>query len=92
MTAVAFLLFSATTAFADFTFNAPTKPGSGFDQWIQVVLKELRKHTDEKITVEYIPGARGRTGLNKWENETRFSDPDGLQASGGTAASNWLYI
>ena len=92
MTAVAIILFSATTAFADFTFYAPTKPGSGFDQWIQVVLKELRKHTDEKITVEYIPGARGRTGLNKWENETRFSDPDGLQASGGTAASNWLYI
>ena len=46
MTAVAILLFSATTAFADFTFYAPTKPGSGFDQWIQVVIKELRKHTD----------------------------------------------
>jgi hypothetical protein len=86
------MFFTVSSAMADFTFYAPTKPGSGFDQWIQVVLKELRNHTDEKITVKFIPGARGRTGLNEWENNTRHNDPDGLQASGGTAASNWLYI
>ena len=42
LTAIAVILFTASSALADFTFYAPTKPGSGFDQWIQVVLKELR--------------------------------------------------
>lgn len=92
LTAITVLLFTATSAMADFTIYAGTKPGSGFDQWMQPVLKELRKHLDEDITVKYMPGARGRTMLNKWEKELRFNDPDGLAVSGGTQGSNWLYI
>ena len=92
LTAITVLLFTATSAMADFTIYAGTKPGSGFDQWMQPELKELRKHLDEDITVKYMPGARGRTMLNKWEKELRFNDPDGLAVSGGTQGSNWLYI
>ena len=92
LTLVAVMIFTVTSVLADYTFYAPTKPGSGFDQWLQVVLKELRKHTDENIVVKYIPGARSRTGLNEWENNTRHNDPNGMQGSGGTSASNWLYI
>ena len=70
LTLVAVMIFTVTSVLADYTFYAPTKPGSGFDQWLQVVLKELRKHTDENIVVKYIAGARSRTGLNEWENNT----------------------
>ena len=74
MTSVVFLFFMATSAMADYTIYLPTKPGSGLDQWAQVVIKELKKHVDGEVKSVHIPGARHLIGMNKWNKENRFKE------------------
>ena len=67
---ISFLM--TVSALADYTIYLPTKPGSGLDQWAQVVIKELKKHVDGEIKSVHIPGARHLLGMNKWNKENRF--------------------
>ncbi len=84
-------LFTTVSAMAEYTIYLPTKPGSGLDQWAQVVIKELKKHVDEPIVSVHIPGARHRLGMNKWEKENRFLD-GAITVTGGTTTVNTLVV
>ena len=84
-------LFTCTYAIADYTIYLPTKPGSGLDQWAQVVIKELKKHVDGEVKSVHIPGARHRLGMNKWEKENRFKE-GAVTVTGGTTTVNTLVV
>ena len=86
---VAGILFMATSAMADYTIYLPTKPGSGLDQWAQVVIKELKKHVDGDVKSVHIPGARHLIGMNKWNKENRFKE-GAITVTGGTTSVNTL--
>ena len=68
---------------ADYTIYLPTKPGSGLDQWAQVVIKELKKHVDGEVKSVHIPGARHLIGMNKWNKDNRFKE-NAITVTGGT--------
>lgn len=87
--ATVLFIFSITSAVADYTIYLPTKPGSGLDQWAQVVIKELKKHVDGTITSVHIPGARHLIGMNKWNKENRFKE-NSITVTGGTTSVNTL--
>ena len=82
-------LFSITSAVADYTIYLPTKPGSGLDQWAQVVIKELKKHVDGDVKSVHIPGARHLIGMNKWNKENRFKE-NSITVTGGTTTVNTI--
>ena len=44
--AIFLFLFTSVSAMAEYTIYLPTKPGSGLDQWAQVVIKELKNIND----------------------------------------------
>jgi hypothetical protein len=88
---IAFLFFTAVSAMADYTIYLPTKPGSGLDQWAQVVIKELKKHIDGEVKSVHIPGARHLLGMNKWQNENRFNE-GAITVTGGTTSVNTLVV
>ena len=73
LTAMVISFFMTVSAMAaDYTIYLPTKPGSGLDQWAQVVIKELKKHIDGEVKSVHIPGARHLIGMNKWNKDNRF--------------------
>lgn len=85
------LFLMTTMARADYTIYLPTGPGSGLDQWAQVVIKELNKHVDEPIITKHIPGAKHKVGMNKWQAENRF-DEKAITVTGGTTSVNTLVV
>jgi len=92
LTAIVISFFMTVSAVAaDYTIYLPTKPGSGLDQWAQVVIKELKKHVDGDVKSVHIPGARHRLGMNKWHNENRFKD-GAITVTGGTTTVNTLVV
>ena len=91
LTLVAVMFFTVTSAFADYTIYLPTKPGSGLDTWAQVIIKELKKHVDEPLVTQHIPGARHLVGMNKWQKDNRFDDK-AITVTGGTTAVNTLVV
>ena len=82
-------LFTSVSAMADYTIYLPTKPGSGLDQWAQVVIKELKKHVDEPIVSVHIPGASRLIGMIKWNKDNRFKEK-AITVTGGTTSVNTL--
>ena len=85
------MIFTVTSAIADYTIYLPTKPGSGLDTWAQVIIKELKKHVDEPIVTQHIPGARHLVGMNKWQKDNRFDDK-AITVTGGTTSLNTLVV
>jgi len=83
------VVFCSFSALAEYTIYLPTKPGSGLDQWAQVVIKELKKHVDQPVTSVHIPGARHLLGMNKWANENRFKE-NAITVTGGTTTVNTI--
>ena len=50
ITAIVISFFMTVSAMAaDYTIYLPTKPGSGLDQWAQVVIKELKKQIYDSL-------------------------------------------
>ena len=90
ITAVVISFFMTVSAMAaDYTIYLPTKPGSGLDQWAQVVIKELKKHIDGDVKSVHIPGARHLIGMNKWNKDNRFKE-NAITVTGGTTTVNTL--
>ena len=68
----ALLVLLPTSAFADYTFVVPQKPGAGTSQWAAIVAKELGKFTDKPIKILHLPGARDIPGFNAFHNEKNW--------------------
>lgn len=76
-----------SSAFADYTFVVPQKPGGGTSVWAEIVAKELEKFLGEKIVIRYIPGARDIPGFNKFHNELQFDEKTIMVSHGGNGVS-----
>jgi len=76
-----------TSAFADYIFVVPQKPGGGTSQWTEIIIAQLEPFLGEKITIEYQPGARDIPGFNKWHNEYRDNDKIVMVSHGGNGVS-----
>ena len=81
------LLLVSTSALADYTFIVPQKPGAGTSQWTEIVVKEMQKYIDEKITIKYLPGARDIPGFNAFEEEYKNDDKVVMVSHGGNGVS-----
>lgn len=81
------LALTAQSAFADFTFIVPQKPGSGTSVWTEIVAKELEKHLGEKIVIRNIPGANDIPGFNKFHNDYQDDDKVVMVSHGGNGVS-----
>lgn len=87
ISAAAALTLTAQTAFADYTFIIPQKPGGGTSVWAQIVATELEPFLDEKIKLVHIPGANDVPGFNKFHNELQFDDKTVMVSHGGNGVS-----
>lgn len=76
-----------TSAFADYTFVIPQKPGGGTSVWAEIVAKQLEPFLGEKIVLQHIPGARDIPGFNKWHNDLRGDDKVVMISHGGNGVS-----
>lgn len=83
----ALLVLLPTSAFADYTFVVPQKPGAGTSQWAAIVAKELGKFTDKPIKILHLPGARDIPGFNAFHNKFRDSDDHVMVSHGGNGVS-----
>ena len=78
---------SATTAFADYTFVIPQKPGGGTSVWAEIVAKQLEPFLGERIVLKHLPGARDIPGFNKWHEKLRFDDKIVMVSHGGNGVA-----
>lgn len=81
------LLFVSSIATADFTFIVPQKPGAGTSQWTEIIVREMQKYMDEKITIKHIPGARDIPGFNAFHEEYMQDDKYVMVSHGGNGVS-----
>lgn len=81
------LLLVSSSALADYTFIVPQKPGAGTSQWTEIVVKEMQKYIDEKITIKYLPGARDIPGFNAFEEKYKNDDKVVMVSHGGNGVS-----
>jgi len=81
------LLLVSSIASADFTFIVPQKPGAGTSQWTEIVVREMQKYLDEKITIKHIPGARDIPGFNFFHEEYMHDDTYVMVSHGGNGVS-----
>jgi hypothetical protein len=83
---IAGMTMFATTAFADYTFVVPQKPGGGTAVWTAIVAGELEKFLDgEKIKIQHIPGGRSLLGFNKWHQGLQDNEKTVMVSNGGNA-------
>ena len=81
------LLLFTTSAFADYTFVIPQRPGGGTSVWAQIVATELEKKLGEKIILRHIRGARDIPGFNKFHNDLQNDDKTIMVSHGGNGVS-----
>jgi hypothetical protein len=81
------LLLVSSIASADFTFIVPQKPGDGTSQWANIVVREMQKYMDEKITIKHIPGARDIPGFDAFHEEYMQDDTYVMISHGGNGVS-----
>lgn len=81
------LLLVSSIASADFTFIVPQKPGAGTSQWTEIVVREMQKYLDEKITIKHIPGARDIPGFNSFHEKYMHDDTYVMVSHGGNGVS-----
>ena len=77
----------STSAFADYTFVVPQKPGAGTTVWAEIIAKELEPFLGESINLKLIPGARDIPGFNEFHNNLRFDDKTVMVSHGGNGVS-----
>ena len=77
----------STTAFADYTFVIPQKPGGGTSQWAQIIAEQLEPFLGEKIVLLHQPGARDIPGFNNWHNDMRDDDKVVMVSHGGNGVA-----
>lgn len=75
------------TAYAEYTFVVPQKPGGGTSVWAAIVVKQLEKYLDEPIVIRHIPGANDIPGFNKFHNDLRFDNKTVMISHGGNGES-----
>lgn len=81
------LLFVSSIVAADFTFIVPQKPGAGTSQWAEIVVREMQKYMDEKITIKHIPGARDIPGFNAFHEDYMQDNTYVMISHGGNGVS-----
>ena len=81
------ILIFGTTAFADYTFIIPQKPGGGTSVWADIIAKQLEPFLGEKIILKHYPGARDIPGFNKWHNEMRDNNKVVMVSHGGNGVA-----
>jgi hypothetical protein len=88
MLAVGVALTMGVASAQNFTFISPQKPGSGTSVWTDIVVKELHKHMpDDKLSVQYYPGARDIPAINDFQEALRFDNTNIVVSHGGNGVS-----
>ena len=89
LTLVASLLFTVTSAMAEYRLVVPSPKGTGTAIWADVVAAELEKYLGERVIVENIKGGKGNVGLETFNTKYK-DDPKTILLAHGGNANAWL--